>query len=90
MLEQEKVIMNCITQSNFGYDGKRYTSYKAVIDTLTRVFQLCKTANCKTIALPYGMCSVRGGAKWEYIYNLICMLSEEYNVDVTIYKLDLG
>lgn len=88
--KQDKIIMNCITQSNFGYDGKRYTSYKAVIDALTIVFQACKVSNYKTIALPYGMCSVRGGAKWEYIYNLICMLSEEYNVDVTIYKLDLG
>ena len=87
--KQDKIIMNCITQSNFGYDGERYTSYQAVIDSLTKVFQACKIAHYN-IALPYGMCSVRGGAKWEYIYNLICMLSEEYDVDVTIYKLDLG
>ena len=87
--EQNKVIMNCITQNKFGYDGKRYTSYKAVIDSLSKVFQACELSE-SDLALPYGMCSVRGGANWDYIYNLICMLSEEYNVNVTIYKLDLG
>ena len=87
--EQNKVIMNCITQNKFGYDGKRYTSYQAVIDSLSKVFQACEVSE-SDLALPYGMCSVRGGAKWDYIYNLICMFSEEYNVNVTIYKLDLG
>lgn len=43
-----------------------------------------------TVALPYGMSSVRGGANWENVYTVIKKVFENSNVDVEIWRYDLG
>ena len=40
------------------------------------------------IAFPYGLGSVRGGAKWEDVYKLIEEVFRGYNIE--IWRLDKG
>lgn len=83
-LVQDKFIVNLFGQDEYGF-GRRYTSYAALIKGLFAIFKRAKAYNY-TIAIPYKLGCCRGGGNWTYVYNLICMLSEEFNVDVTIYK----
>lgn len=43
-----------------------------------------------TVAMPYRMASVRGGANWENVYTVIKKVFENSDVDVEIWRYDLG
>ena len=43
-----------------------------------------------TVALPYKLGSCRGGANWENVYTVIKKVFENSNVDVEIWRYDLG
>lgn len=82
-----KYIANLFGQLGYGYDGKQYTNMNAL---KLAMMKLCLSINCenKTIAFPYGLGSVRGGAKWEDVYELIEEVFKDYNVE--IWRLDKG
>lgn len=84
-VNENQFVLNFASQFEYGYDGKRYTSYDA--------FWMCLGAIRSTvpkgssIAFPYGIGCVRGGANWEVIKTMIKeVLAEDY--DVYIYKLE--
>lgn len=80
-----KWVYNLYGQWNYG-TKKRQTNYVGLMQCLIKTFGYAHN-NKHTIAMPYKMSCDRAGGNWDYVYNLICMLSEEYGVDVTIYKL---
>ena len=42
------------------------------------------------VAMPYKIGSCRGGAEWNDVYNIIKQVFDKSNVDVEIWKYDLG
>lgn len=69
----------------YGRGGNRYTSYDAMYDSLVKIKEVAKKHN-KSVALPYGIGSVRGGADWEVVYKMIERVFDDY--EAVIYKLE--
>lgn len=83
----QKTIINLFSQENYGYDGRKYTSYDAFWNCLKNIYNTASKGS--TIAFPYGIGCVRGGASWTVIYKMIEeVLGEEYNVEIR--RLDVG
>ena len=79
-----KLIVNMFAQDNYGYDGRRYTSYDAFWLCLNKIKYYA--AKDTSIAFPYGIGCGLGGANWHIIYTMIEeVLSKDY--DITLYKL---
>ena len=76
---KHQCVVNLFSQENFGYDGKRYTSYDAFWNCLNLLKQT--TPPEQTIAFPYKIGCVRGGANWK----IICAMIEEVFKDRDIY-----
>lgn len=87
--KQYQYIVNVFGQENFGYDGKQYTNLKALKNALIDVRNKAQIIGA-TVALPYGLGSVRGGANWDDVYKIIKDVFGCSTVDVEIRKLDLG
>jgi O-acetyl-ADP-ribose deacetylase (regulator of RNase III) len=81
---KHQCVVNLFSQENFGYDGKRYTSYDAFWNCLNLLKQ--STLPEQTIAFPWRIGCVRGGANWAVIYTMI----EEVFKDRDIYFYSLG
>lgn len=81
-----KFVVNLFGQLGYGYDGKQYTN----LDALEQAMVSLKSyfSKDKTIAFPWGLGSVRGGARWEDVYRIIETVFDGYNVE--IWKLDKG
>jgi O-acetyl-ADP-ribose deacetylase (regulator of RNase III) len=62
-----KVIYNCFTQLNYGYDGERYLSYTALVDCFK---QLKESLAGEIIAIPKIGCGLAGG-NWDFVVELI-------------------
>ena len=77
-------VVNFFSQENYGYDGKRYTSYDAFWNCLNLLKQ--STLPEATIAFPYKIGCVRGGANWNIIKAMIKEVLAGY--DVTFYYLN--
>lgn len=77
----DKSIFNLFTQLNFGYDGKRYVSYKAIVESFT----MMKTIMGKEteVAIPK-IGSGLGGGDWNIISNI---LKDFDDLDITVYCL---
>jgi O-acetyl-ADP-ribose deacetylase (regulator of RNase III) len=86
----KQYVANLISQGQFGYDGKRYTSYDAVCTGLESLLEQMVKLNLRSVALPCGMCSVRGGANWDIIQKMIEVIFRASGIEVTIYRLDRG
>lgn len=78
-----KTIINMFAQSNYGYDGKRYTSYDMFYRCLTHIAEL--VPKDKSIAFPYGIGCGLGGGNWNIIYGMIEEVLGEW--DVSVYLL---
>lgn len=84
-VDESRFVVNVFAQANYGYDGKRYTSYDAFADCLMRI-KIAVPKGC-TIGFPYGIGCGLGGASWKVIHAMIeDALDEDY--DVRIYKLE--
>lgn len=81
-----KCIANLFGQLGYGYDGKQHTD----LDALEKSMVCLKSYfnKDKTIAFPYGLGSVRGGARWEDVYRMIDTVFDGYNVE--LWRLDKG
>ena len=78
-VNDKQIVINMFSQENYGYDGARYTSYDAFMSCLHLVKNILKTTD--TIAFPYKIGCVRGGANWKIIRAMI----EEVFQDRKIY-----
>ena len=84
-------IANLCGQYNCGYDNKRYTSYDAIYSALEKLADYCVRKGIKSVAFPYKMSSVRGGASWDVIYAMIMdVFKNNDNITIEIWKYDKG
>lgn len=78
-------VINMFAQENYGYDGRRYTSYDAFWSCVNRI--AVTVPKNSSIAFPGRIGCVRGGANWDVIKNMIeVVLGKDY--DVFIYYLE--
>lgn len=78
-------VINIYSQSDYGYDGGRYTSYDAFSDAL--YFIKLKVHENNTIGFPKNIGCGLGGGNWKVISALIEeILGEDF--DVYIYEYD--
>lgn len=76
-----KGIINLFTQEFYGKDGKRYVSYKAIIDSFTKLNIQC---NENIVAIPKIGAGL-GGGDWDIIKELID--DSTPNVEIHVYEL---
>lgn len=76
-------VINMFAQDKYGYDGKQYTSLEAFRSCLQ---EINSKAIGKSIAFPWKIGCVRGGADWDTVLNMIC--TELTNVSsITFYEI---
>ncbi len=80
-----KIIANMFSQLNYGYDKKQYTNYLALATGLNKILKFASQKGL-TIAIPYKIGCVRGGADWNVVLKIIENIFMDY--DITIYKLN--
>ena len=81
-----RYVVNLFAQQYYGFQGVRFTDYEAFYNSIAYLsVQLANTPD-KTIAFPYKIGCVRGGANW----NIIKTMIEEVFIgrDVTFYYLN--
>lgn len=84
-VSDDQWVVNMFAQDNFGYDGRRFTSYDAFATCLTKMRD--RLPKDKTIGFPKNIGCGLGGGNWKIISTLIEeILGEEY--EVYIYELE--
>jgi len=78
-----RTIFNLFTQENYGYDGKLYLSYQAVIEVFDILTNKCNNMNA--IAIPKIGCGLAGG-DWEIVKKIINRSTGD-KLDVYVYYL---
>ena len=78
-------IIHMASQYDYGYDGKRYTSYDAFWLCLGEIRQMVRKGD--TIAFPHKIGCCRGGANWEVIRTMI-KEALGYDYEVYIYEYE--
>lgn len=73
-----KTICNMFSQDEYGYDGALYTSYDAFKSCLERIKDYCPMGS--SIAFPWRIGCVRGGADWNKIKPMIEEVLEGYDI----------
>jgi O-acetyl-ADP-ribose deacetylase (regulator of RNase III) len=80
-----KTVANMFSQSNYGYDGARYTSYSAFRDCLIVIRNRVPTN--KTIGFPKNIGCGLGGGNWNIVRALIEeILGKDYEVYIYEYE----
>jgi O-acetyl-ADP-ribose deacetylase (regulator of RNase III) len=70
----DKLIANCYSQGNYGYDGKRYTDYSAIKKCFKDLDALFPYDD---IAIPYMYGCGLGGGDWEIVSSIITDIIED-------------
>lgn len=84
-VSDDQWVVNMFAQDNFGYDGRRFTSYDAFTTCLTKMRD--RLPKDKTIGFPKNIGCGLGGGNWKVISTLIEeILGDEY--EVYIYELE--
>lgn len=84
-VSEDQTVLNLAAQLNYGYDGKRYTSYDAFWMCLGNIKEVVPQGS--SIAFPDHIGCCRGGANWNIIKAMIEeVLGTDY--EVYIYKLE--
>ena len=81
-----RYVGNLYAQYNYGYNGERYTNYEAFYNAIEQIANQIADAPKATIAFPYKIGCVRGGANWSVILQMIATVFQER--DVYIYYLN--
>ena len=82
-----RIYANLFAQKSYGYDGKQYTDVKALKKCFEDLRMFCSFQNL-SIAMPYKIGCVRGGADWNEVYSIIEEVFEKCNVE--LWRLDKG
>lgn len=82
-----KKIVNCFIQENYGYDNAKYTSYDALDTCMKKLRNYCEEHYVKAVAIPWHMCSDRGGGNWSVVLAIIQAAFEDSNITFEIWKL---
>ena len=69
-LPNGRVVINAITQSGYGYDGKRYVSYDALVRCFEQIAALPIVKSDGVVCMPKIGAGL-GGGKWEIIAAII-------------------
>ena len=85
---KKRYVINLFAQQYYGYDGIRYTDYEAFYNSISHLAIELAAAGGKdkTIAFPYKIGCVRGGANWKIIKTMIEEVFAGYNI--TFYYLN--
>ena len=83
-VSNHKLIVNAITQNNYGRDGSRYVDYEAVAKVMQHVNGVARDSDYGTIAMPKIGAGL-GGGDWNVIEAII--KSECVDVNVVVYEL---
>lgn len=72
LVDRGFTIYNAYTQLNYGYDGKRYVSYQAIQQSLTRVARIERSKKSTNPVIGYPMLGAGlGGGDWSIISTII-------------------
>lgn len=96
--KSNKFFASLFAQDLYGYDGKQYTdieAFKSCLVELKKTFGPCTRNNSgsyqpTSIAFPYKIGCVRGGADWDVIYSIIEEELSNAGYNVEFWRLDLG
>lgn len=85
-----RIYANLFAQKSFGYDKQQYTDLDALEKCFVQLrdYALFARTEPMSIAMPYKIGSVRGGANWDDVFELIERVFA--NVDVELWRLDRG
>ena len=75
-------VINMYSQLNYGYDGRRYTSYDAFWNCVNLIKQSVPTN--KKIGFPYNIGCGLGGANWNVILTMIDTVLADYTVEIYV------
>lgn len=75
-------VINMYSQLNYGYDGRRYTSYDAFWNCVNLIKQSVPTD--KKIGFPYNIGCGLGGANWNVILAMIDTVLADYTVEIYV------
>lgn len=82
-----KRVANLFTQNEYGYDGKRYTSYDALDIAFNKLKEYCNTHGINKVAMPWHMSCERGGANWDVVMALLKSIFDDTLITFEIWKL---
>ena len=82
-----RIYANLFAQKSYGYDGKQYTDVNALSKCFENLRSFCSYENL-SIAMPYKIGCVRGGANWNEVYAIIEEVFKD--CDVELWRLDKG
>jgi O-acetyl-ADP-ribose deacetylase (regulator of RNase III) len=86
-VSEKQIVINMYAQEFYGYDKKQYTSYEAFEKCCKKIRDIAIQFNL-SVAMPYKIGSVRGGAEWDEIYKiLVKYFGPLSKVNLTLYKL---
>lgn len=80
-------VANLFGQARYGRDGKRYTNYESLYESLERLVTQMIDINKKSVAFPYKMSSDRGGADWNVVLAMIESVFRDTDVTIEIWQL---
>lgn len=84
-VSNKQAVCNLFGQLQYGYDGKRYTSYDAVSDALERLRDFCVEKGVKSIAFPKKMGCGLGGARWVVIGMMILEIFDKTDLRIELW-----
>jgi len=82
---KDKQIYNCFTQKNYGYDGKKYVNYAAIVKCFSSLVEV-KHRFDGPIAIPKIGCGLAGG-DWNIVEQLINDTVGD-DLEIWVYHLD--
>ena len=82
---EKKIIVNAITQELFGRDGRRFVSYDAVSESMSKINHMFEVYGISEIAMPKIGAGLANG-KWEILERII--ETELTNVKPFVYYID--
>lgn len=88
VVSKDKVIANLFAQESYGYDGRQYTDLSALYTALSGLKKYAEFHDY-SIAIPYKIGCVRGGANWENeVFPMIEIIFKD--LDIELWKLPEG
>ncbi len=85
-ISRKQAVCNLFGQLNYGYDGKRYTSYDALADGFEKLRDFCLEKGVKSIAIPKNLGCGLGGGKWGIVSMIIYETFEKTNLEIETWE----